>query len=141
MVDVVRKYYEYKLLIGMKFLRRTRSIRRFLYSPLFIIGLLILFVVLLKAAYGAYQNEKKSRQELQNVRQNSEELSSREDFLATEIQRLESTRGLEEELRNKFPVAKEGEKVVIIVEPEKDTSVSASQQNKGFWSSFLDLFR
>lgn len=125
----------------MRFLRRTRNVRRLLYSPIAIILLTVAFVLLLKAALGAYTNEQRSREELQNVRQNAEELSGREEFLSTEIERLESPRGLEEELRNKYPVAKEGERMIIIVEPEEDLSVPAEADKKGFWSKVFNIFR
>jgi cell division protein FtsB len=125
----------------MRFLRRKHNIKRILYSPLAILVLLVVLGFTARAVWGAYRNEQKSRTELANARLNSKELESRETFLSSEIERLESPRGIEEELRNKYPVAKEGEEVVIIVESGEDKNAQAEPQQKGFWSSFLDIFR
>ena len=120
---------------------RVRTIKRILYAPISILVLAVLLVFLVRGAIRAYQDERVSRRELQNLQQSSAELAEREAFLQREIERLSSDRGLEEELRNKYPVAKEGESVVIIVDPKEDEDGSIPAESKGFWSRILDFFR
>jgi len=120
---------------------RARTIKKILYAPITILVLAILLVFLVRGAIGAYKDERASRKELQNSQQSSAELSKRETFLQSEIERLGSDRGLEEELRNKYPVAKEGESVVIIVEPKEEDNDSAPAQTSGFWSNLFNFFR
>ena len=48
-------------------------------------------------------------------------LKARAEVLEGDIEHLQSDRGLEEELRSRFDVAKEGEQVIIIVEDYDDT--------------------
>lgn len=76
------------------------------------------------------ENRKRAQGELESLEQRNRELSSR-------IERLKTERGLEEEIRKKFNVAKEGEGVVIIV-PKSGTSSSEDIKNK---ETFLDRLR
>ncbi len=125
----------------MHIFRNTHALRRILTAPITIIALTVILVLIIKGVVGAYESERKSSEELKKARQNAEELASRERFLENQIERLESPRGLEEELRGKFPVAKEGEHVVIIVDQKDSAGATASEEPASLWTRFLDLFR
>ena len=122
-------------------LRRARIVKRILYAPITILVLAVLVVVLVRGAFRAYQSERASQAQLQNIEQSASELSARESFLKQQTERLQSPRGLEEELRNKYPVAKQGEHVVIIVEPKEGSSNNVSTSSRGFWSTIVNFFR
>ena len=65
-------------------------------------------------------------------------LEARETDLKTEISRLSSERGVEEELRDRYFVAKEGERVAVIrtdSSPPSKTNTRATEG--GFWKKFL----
>jgi|SRR3989344_6163025 len=124
----------------MRIPRHTRNVKRILYAPITIIVLMVLLVVLVRAAVGAYLTELRNREGAANIERDTQDLRSREQFLSDEIERLQSSRGVEEELRNKFPVVKEGESMVIIVEPEAENGVSPSNRSGGFWRWLRGLF-
>lgn len=63
-----------------------------------------------------------------------QDLRTREEKLENDIARLQTDRGLEELLRDQYEVAKSGEKLLIIVEPETGAPVRAT-------SSVLQWFR
>lgn len=67
------------------------------------------------------------------------ELEERKERLSEEIQHLETKEGVEEEIRENFGFAKEGERVVIIVEGE-EVETRGENKNTGFWGSFLKIF-
>jgi len=125
----------------MRLGRHTRTVKKVLYAPITLVALVILTVVLVRAAIGAYQNDRQNRDNYSRIQQDAMDLQTREQFLTGEIDRLQSTRGIEQELRNKFPVVKEGEDVVIIVEPEKKEASSYPGDSGGFWSKVRDFFR
>ena len=125
----------------MRLPRYTYRIRKILYAPVTLIVLVVLFVVALRAAIGAYQNERQNHMVFEAEQREFTELSNREAFLSVEMARLQSPRGMEEELRNQFPVAKEGENMVIIVEPEVQGSTTVSSGAGGFWAAVFNFFR
>lgn len=68
-----------------------------------------------------------------------DELKSREASLTAELDRLKTVRGIEQELREKYEVAKEGEKVIVLVEPPKVAAAVAEEG--GFWHWLKNLFK
>lgn len=124
----------------MRLSRHTRSFKRVLYAPITIIILVALSVVLARAAIASYLNNRQNKAEFETLEARTEELREREYFLTNEIERLQSERGVEEELRNNFPVVREGESMVIIVEPAEQKSASHSSNSRGFWEKIKGFF-
>ena len=125
----------------MRLPRHAHRVKRILYAPITIIVLAIVFVFLARAVFNSYRSEVRNRETLETIQAETDELANREAFLTNEIDRLQTDRGMEEALRNKFPVVKEGEHMVIIVEPDEDVAPSRSSETKGFWNKLRDLFR
>ena len=94
-----------------------RRIKQWLYSWPFLIVLIITSIFLAHGVWGVYQQERLTRVIKNQRLTHLEELEIREDALQEEINRLNTERGIEEEIRQKFEVAKEGEGVIVIVEP------------------------
>jgi len=62
--------------------------------------------------------------------------------LEANISRLESESGIEEEIRNKFPVQKPGEKAVIIIEEEiKINDIGKNGSPPGFFEKIRHFFQ
>jgi cell division protein FtsB len=112
-----------------------------MYSPLAMVILGVVLFFLARSAFNVYHAEERSRQELLSTQQEYKNLTEKSDFLTSEIEKLGSVEGLEEELRNKFRVVKEGEKMVIIVEPSTVASTSPDAGGKGFWANVVNFFR
>ena len=71
------------------------------------------------------------------------ELQNRAELLETKVEYMKDERGIEEELRSRFDVAKEGEQVIILLDSERGEKILASStatdtkeenEKKGFFS-------
>ena len=60
--------------------------------------------------------------------------------MKTEIERLSTERGVDEEIRTKFRVVKEGEGMIVLVDSPDVSSTSSQNNAKSFWSKILDWF-
>ncbi len=86
----------------------------------------VLVVILILVALSAYQRysiavEVEGRRVV--AEQEGAALQARQAELQADVQYLRDDRGIEAELRRQFDVAKEGERVVVIVEPEAEPEV------------------
>lgn len=90
------------------------------------------------SVWGVYRQERQTGENTERRLAQLEELLERERALDTEIERLSTDRGIEEEIRRKFEVAKAGEEVIVIV--DTPASLGAGQQDAaaGFFGRFLD---
>lgn len=119
---------------------QRRRLRRMLYSKPVAIALLLLVGFLSYTTYGMYQTSHEAYLRKQTAAAKLADLEERQDFLTGEIARLKTDRGVEAEVRQKFDVAKEGEKVIVIVE-EKATSTDDRPQKTGIWATVKNWFK
>jgi cell division protein FtsB len=117
-----------------------RRIKRILYSKPTLIILTLLVIWLFFAVWSIYKKERDTRLRRIEQREVLNELQGREKSLKEEIERLSTERGIEEEVRSKFEVGKEGEKVFIIVDnPEKENSPEDDSKD-GLWQKIFNWF-
>ncbi len=68
------------------------------------------------------------------------ELEKSKEKLELDITKLNTNQGLEESIREKFGLVKEGESVIVIVD-EKESKPELEANTGGFWSFFKNLFK
>ena len=112
--------------------------RKFIYSiaTIFVCGTLLFFLA--RSVWDVYQKNNLARKERNALLTEIAALEERKEKLESELERLETPRGLEEELRTKFQVSKPGEETVVLIEPRGE---SASSTRNSFWEKIKNLFR
>jgi len=121
--------------------QQKRKVRKVLYSRLTIFLLLVIVLFLVRATYHIYTTEKMSADNYAAVLRNFNDLKTRQAMLGSQIDKLSTESGQEEEIRSKFSVAKPGEAVVMVIDGTNSASVDPSNTNTGLWQKFLGLFR
>ena len=109
---------------------------RLLRRRLLIVVLLMLIAVTVRGVWGVYKKEKESRQLRHEAELQLEDLKSREASLRSDISELKSDRGREEVLREEYELAKEGEGVIVIVEPPASSPEPQSKTVEWFHRFF-----
>ncbi len=103
-----------------------RKIRRIVYSKVFI-GAIFLFALFVgTSVYERFTIEREMAAKLQDRMKELHSLEERAALLETKVDHLKNERGIEEELRTRFDVAKEGEQVVIIIDEPEETEGKAT---------------
>ncbi|MDO8604448.1 MAG: septum formation initiator family protein [bacterium] len=121
--------------------QERKKIRKILYSK---ISLALLFIVLFFVARGAWRIHQKAqiaRSERDIAARSLLELQSRTAELKLSLEHLKSEQGVEEEVRQKYTVARPGEEVVIVVdETDKKSENGEALQTKSLWARMLSFF-
>jgi hypothetical protein len=127
----------------MREIQHEQTIKKMMYSTVSIIILSMLILILLRSTVALYQKrndivvERNKKEE--ELRLHNEKLAAAQNKKAF----LESERGKEEYIRTTFPVAKEGEGVIIVYDDNKQVvspvkkEMSSMEKLKHF---FHDLF-
>lgn len=118
----------------MREFSQKRKIRRILYSPLVLIILAIILFFIIKGSFGVYQKYTFSKDKLSKTESELSILREKKANIDNKIKDLETETGIEQEIRAKFDVAKEGEKLIVIVDDEKKEGEVVVEQ--GFWTNF-----
>ena len=115
-----------------------RKLKQLLYSKVTLLVLGIVVVFLIVSVFEVYGKERQARMRRAEQERVLADLKEREEALKTELDRLGSARGIEEEIRSKFEVGKEGEELIVIVDAGDETAPPKPQ--KGLWERFLEWF-
>lgn len=122
-------------------LRQKKKWRTYLHSKIFLVGLFILVIILAKASFLAHERKSDVTETTSRVTVEEKELLARKSFLESEIAKLKTKEGKESELRKKYGVAKSGEQMAVIVEPEVLAEDIDSSTKKGWVASILGFFK
>jgi cell division protein FtsB len=93
------------------------------------LGLLALFIIVvaaLSALWDVYKKEQESGILKQQAQAQLYNLTEQESHLNNEISRLETARGKEEMLRENYEMAKQGEHMIVIIDPPAKATVVAT---------------
>jgi cell division protein FtsB len=107
-----------------------RKMKAILYSKTVFAVLILIAALLSVSVYNRFVIAEDTRVKLEDRREDLEALEMRAAVLQEKVDYLENERGIEEELRNRFDVAKEGEQVIIILE-EKEKKTEKTEGGTG----------
>lgn len=113
----------------------------FWHSPLFLGVLFCIVVIFAYNIVGLIIKERDTAKKKALMLDQIETLHKREQTLTTDITRLKTTEGVEDTIRDKYQVAKPGEKMVVIVDDTTQTQVSdESSSEHSFWGYIRKFF-
>ncbi len=92
-----------------------RRIKKAIYSKVALIAVIVLLVLIARGTWSVYKKASYARDNEIRANYELQQLKNRNAFLTQELESLNSTRGQEEDLRKKFDVGKEGEKLIVLV--------------------------
>lgn len=103
-----------------------RKIRRIIFSKT-VIGVLFALTILLSfSVFERYIIAREMQKKLDDKYAELNALTLRAQTLEKKVTYLSDERGVEEELRSRFDVAKEGEQVVILIDPKQSRKATTS---------------
>ncbi len=118
--------------------RRQKSL---FYSYPVMIVFFVILVILLKANILMYMKVRASAERREQIELQLKELNDRKQNLESEVARLNSKIGVEDELRNRFNLMKENEEMIIILEDEKaDLDETLVKNEKTFFQKIKGWF-
>jgi len=114
-----------------------KRFRRILYSRVTFVLVFILCVFVGRAAVSMYKSDSLTGEKRKIAEDELTAVRARENSLKAQIISLKTERGVEEELRGKFRVVKNGEGVIIVVDQEKKEATTTKSGFADFFKWFL----
>ena len=122
-----------------------RKIRGIVYSWISVVILFTLALFMSMSAYGRFAVERETNQKLEVRESDLEALRERAAALEAKVEHLKNDRGLEEELRKRFDIAREGEQIVIIIDDETEDTENITNTStlspKGDTHPWYEVFK
>ena len=121
--------------------QEKRKLRRFIYSKITLIILIVVIGFVIKAVWGVYEKQSLTKDNLEKISINLDSLQAREKMLSSEIERLKTEEGIEEEVREKYGLVKPGEEVIVVVNSDETESLNSDLSKISFWQKIVNWFR
>jgi cell division protein FtsB len=83
--------------------------------------------------WGIYNKNKQSNIRATQAKADLEKLTERKESLETNLANIKSTNGIEAELRDKFDVGKDGERLLVII--DKEIITQETQADVSWWGN------
>jgi len=122
----------------MRFFRK-RHIKRALYAKVVIAVLAVIVIFTIGNTWDIYKKASFAKQKRDEAVKELQSLQERKESLSLSVASLDTKRGIEEEVRSKFGVVKEGEEVVVIIDETSDKK-SPESKKSGFWHTVVSFF-
>jgi cell division protein FtsB len=118
--------------------QEKRKLKRFLYSKIALVVLIIFIILFLNEVIQVYKKQDTTVDNLSKTAASLESLKNREKILSTEIARLKTVSGKEEEIREKYGLVKPGEEVIVVVDRNSDSDSTEPLVEKNFWQKIIN---
>lgn len=118
--------------------QQKRRIKDFFYSKPFLMILILILIFSLVSTFKVFKKMSLSRSEMKKSEERLIELEAKRTDLLAKISNIQTEEGLEREIRDKFSVAREDEKVVVIV-PDEEVEPVFIEYKKTIWQKIKDF--
>lgn len=88
-----------------------------------------------------YQKQRLARENLVKTATIFNDLQAREKMLSSEIDRLRTVNGTEEEIREKYGLVKPGEEVLTVVGDNTGANSSSTTNQGNYWQTIVNWFQ
>ena len=116
-----------------------RALRKLLFGKIGVIVLLIIFILFAKGTWSVYKKADFAKENKNRAAQELEALYEREGMLEVELERLQTQRGIEEEVRHRFDVGREGEHLIVLVDSPQEEEVGELKEAT-VWEKVVRFF-
>ncbi len=120
-------------------LKSKRNIwHKIIFSWITIIILILLSILLVKNIIDIYSKNTNANLRAQDAQKDLIRIEERKYILNKNLLRIKTTRGIEEELRQRFDVAREGEHLLVIIDRDMEVEIEPSTQSwiSNLWHKF-----
>jgi len=116
---------------------KPKKKQRVLFSLPFLILAMGLVILVSISAFKMYQTSRDTQETVERLEEERDEMSIRQEQLLNTAADLSTQRGIEQEIREKFSVVKEGERVIVLVD-DPDRNSTSTAIDESWWRSLLD---
>jgi len=125
----------------MKSFQKRRRLRYIIQSKPFLIFLGVFIFVFIFSVFDFMNKMEKAIKNRKIIEDKIIELEKSKEKLNSDIVKLKTEEGIEENIRDKFGLAKEGENMILIIDDKNLSEVEENINSKGFFSFLKNWFK
>lgn len=125
----------------MRSFQKSGKLKHLMQSKLFLIFLGIVILVFVFSVFSFMGKMEETSKNRKIAEDKITELEKSKEKLNSDITNLKTEKGVEENIRNKFGLAKEGENMILVVDDKSSSEVPKNTDSGGFFSWLKSLLQ
>src|SRR3989344_1056661 len=125
----------------MRNFQEKRTFKHILQSKLFLVLLSVILLIFAWKVFGFWGKMQETAQNRKLLEDKITALEQQKEKLSLDINTLKTDKGVEENIRDKFGLVKEGEGMIVIVNEKSPLEANVGNESGGFWGFWKKLFR
>ncbi|MCX6751693.1 MAG: septum formation initiator family protein [Candidatus Nomurabacteria bacterium] len=125
----------------MRSFQKSEKLKHVMQSKLFLIFLGIVILVFVFSVFSFWGKMEETSKNKKIAEDKIAELEKSKEKLNSDIANLKTEKGVEENIRNKFGLAKEGENMILVVDDKSSSEVPKNTDSGGFFSWLKNLLQ
>ena len=125
----------------MRSFQKSGRLRYVIQSKLFLIFLGIIILGFFFNIFSFMNKMGETSRNKETIEDKVTELEKSKEKLNSEIIKLKTEKGIEENIREKFGLAKEGEEMIVIIEDKNSEEAEKKMDSEGFFSFLKNWFK
>jgi hypothetical protein len=123
--------------------KEKQKVRKIKYSKPALFLLSVFFLLSLEGLWHIYEKHSEALEKAEEAQGDLRDLQKREAGLEKKVVFLKTEKGKDEEVRKKFMVGREGEGVILVVDPihSGEPPNPSPEKKPSVWTGFLNFFR
>lgn len=125
----------------MRSFQKSNRLRNLMQSRFFLAFLGIIIIIFIFNTFGLVRKMEETRRNRKIAEERITELEISKENLSREIVKLKTEEGVEESIREKFGVAKDGENMILIIEDKNEVDIDQKADSSGFFDFIKNWFK
>lgn len=125
----------------MRNFQKSGRLKHLMQSKLFLIFLGIVILAFFYSMFGFVIKMGETSKNRKIVEDKIIELEKSKEKLNSDINELKTDKGIEENIREKFGLAKEGENMILVIDDKNAPAITEEEDSEGFFSWLKGLFQ
>lgn len=125
----------------MRSFQKNGRFKHIIQSKTSLIFLGIVIIVFIYSMFGFIGKMEETIKNRKIIEDKIAELEQSKEKFNTDINNLKTDKGVEESIRDKFGLAKEGENLIMITDDKNSPDTQKDTKNSGFFSFITNLFK
>ncbi|HEY4715413.1 MAG TPA: septum formation initiator family protein [Candidatus Paceibacterota bacterium] len=121
--------------------QKSKKLQGILFSKVTLLVLFVFSVILIIGLFDIVPKERNTNRNKELILDQLNSFKNQSSSLEAQIEKLRTDDGIEEKIREKFRVVKDGEGLVVIVDDQSAKTNTEPQKSNNFWRFLINLFK
>ncbi len=116
------------------------SLNKIIYSKVMVLILLIFLALLSYSVFSLYKKRNEALTKAHAAQAELDRVKDKQSQIDSSLDKLSTPEGIEDAIRDKFQVVKDGEELIVVTDPNHNETSEKEEVKQTFWDKIKEFF-